>query len=364
MHAVPEMSGRSRRRPAAVLHGAKAAAAPGSEKVMDKDHKRPDLNSKMPAMKATSNAAHLIITNRSQSRRDRKIALQQDVDKLRKKLRHEENVHRALERAFTRPLGALPRLPPYLPSQTLELLAEVAVLEEEVVRLEEKVVNFQKGLYEEAVIISMAKSAYLSDTEQCRPARHDQVSHQNANWSSLKRIINVKQTLRRSSPSLSQGVRPGKENQSCTTNSFRDLSQLPLNSVPKCSVPIEEKCTGVQTVSTVKDHKGTTEASNAIDSEKLSTSANKVSEELLTCLLNIFSQMRSSSDQQDEERSSSPSVSGSCESSDGACTGDPYGVLELESRDIGPYKKFQSVDATSFDQNVFDSNTLLGRRLK
>lgn len=38
------------------------------------------------------------------------------VDKLKKKLRHEENVHRALERAFTRPLGALPRLPPYLPS--------------------------------------------------------------------------------------------------------------------------------------------------------------------------------------------------------------------------------------------------------
>ena len=37
------------------------------------------------------------------------------VEKLKKKLRHEENVHRALERAFTRPLGTLPRLPPYLP---------------------------------------------------------------------------------------------------------------------------------------------------------------------------------------------------------------------------------------------------------
>lgn len=37
------------------------------------------------------------------------------MDKLKKKLRHEENVHRALERAFNRPLGALPRLPPYLP---------------------------------------------------------------------------------------------------------------------------------------------------------------------------------------------------------------------------------------------------------
>ena len=37
------------------------------------------------------------------------------VDKLKKKLRHEENVGRALKRAFTRPLGALPRLPPFLP---------------------------------------------------------------------------------------------------------------------------------------------------------------------------------------------------------------------------------------------------------
>lgn len=83
--------------------------------------------------------------NRRRSSRERKMALLQDVlnfisilcfsllfsfvfgwsdtishsifqvDKLKKKLRHEENVHRALERAFTRPLGALPRLPPYLP---------------------------------------------------------------------------------------------------------------------------------------------------------------------------------------------------------------------------------------------------------
>lgn len=34
---------------------------------------------------------------------------------MKKRLRHEKNIHRALERAFNRPLGALPRLPPYLP---------------------------------------------------------------------------------------------------------------------------------------------------------------------------------------------------------------------------------------------------------
>ncbi|GAB2267367.1 hypothetical protein Dimus_002352 [Dionaea muscipula] len=98
------------------------------------------------------------MNDRRVTNRERKLALLQDVDKLKKKLKHEENVHRALVRAFTRPLGTLPRLPPYLPPYTLELLAEVAVLEEEVIRLEEHVVLFRQGLYQEAVSISSSKS--------------------------------------------------------------------------------------------------------------------------------------------------------------------------------------------------------------
>ncbi|KAL4284170.1 hypothetical protein GQ457_16G014370 [Hibiscus cannabinus] len=97
--------------------------------------------------------------NRRALNNERKMALQQDVDKLKKKLRQEESIHRALERAFNRPLGALPRLPPYLPPSTLELLAEVAVLEEEIVRLERQVVHFRQDLYEEAVYISSSKRA-------------------------------------------------------------------------------------------------------------------------------------------------------------------------------------------------------------
>ncbi|KAJ6940001.1 hypothetical protein NC651_006227 [Populus alba x Populus x berolinensis] len=98
-----------------------------------------------------------VAKNRRISSRERKIALQQDVDNLKKQLRHEENIHRALERAFSRPLGALPRLPPYLPRATLELLAEVAVLEEEVVQLEEQILYFRQDLYQEAVHISSSK---------------------------------------------------------------------------------------------------------------------------------------------------------------------------------------------------------------
>ncbi|GAB2218319.1 hypothetical protein Drorol1_Dr00001539 [Drosera rotundifolia] len=84
------------------------------------------------------------------TRCDRKLALLQDVDRLKKKLSYEENVRRALERAFLRPLGSLPRLPPYLPPCVLQLLAEVAVLEEEVIRLEEQVMIFRQGLYQSA----------------------------------------------------------------------------------------------------------------------------------------------------------------------------------------------------------------------
>ncbi|XP_010526728.1 PREDICTED: uncharacterized protein LOC104804215 isoform X2 [Tarenaya hassleriana] len=98
------------------------------------------------------------LDNRRRANMDRRMELLQDVDKLRRKLRQEENVHRALERAFTRPLGALPRLSPYLPPGTLELLAEVAVLEEEVVRLEEKVVGFRQCLYQEALHTSSKRN--------------------------------------------------------------------------------------------------------------------------------------------------------------------------------------------------------------
>lgn len=46
--------------------------------------------------------------------------------------------------------------------QTLELLAEVAVLEEEVIRLEEQLVNFRQGLYQEAVYIASSKKSIES----------------------------------------------------------------------------------------------------------------------------------------------------------------------------------------------------------
>lgn len=378
MHTAPEMNGRARR-PAAA-HGAKAA--PRGDRVMEKDQRK-----SMP-VKGSTNAVTKGITNRIQSRRERKLALQQDVDKLKKKLRHEENVHRALERAFTRPLGALPRLPPYLPSHTLALLAEVAVLEEEVVRLEEQVVNFRQGLYQEAIIFSSTKNTHLPGGEGCVPTQlmpsspipnsetTPTIQHGSDHpptRPSLNGVATAKQTPRKPIPSsVSQDDRSGtgKENQSCTNMSSRNCRQSPLLKVPKSRVTAvaPEKRRAAQTISTAPGRERLADAVSN-NSEKVSRDdsrvPNKLSEELLRCLLTIFSQIGSAATGgQDEEQPLSPSVSGSCESSEDAYPQDPYGILELGTRDIGPYKRFHVIDAASFDQNALVNNTLLVRRLK
>lgn len=100
---------------------------------------------------------------------------------------------------------------------------------------------------------------------------------------------------------------------------------------------------------------------------------NKLSEELLRCLLTIFSQIGSAGGggggQGDEDQQApSPSVSGSSESSgsEDAYPQDPYGILELGARDIGPYKRFHVVDAASFDPNALagEGDRPLVRRLR
>ncbi|XP_062199705.1 uncharacterized protein LOC133902130 [Phragmites australis] len=387
MHTAPEMNGRARR-PAAARG---AEAAPKNGRVMEKDPRKVA----MPVKGSASNAVTRGVMNRIQSRRDRRLALQQDVDKLKKKLRHEENVHRALERAFTRPLGALPRLPPYLPSQTLALLAEVAVLEEEVVRLEEQVVNFRQGLYQEAIIFSSAKNTHLPGGVGSVPAQiipsspvpNSEVSpsvrhgsdHPPSRPSLNNGVAGGKQTASKpvpSSPSQDGLSGAGKENQSCSNMSSRNCRQTPLQQktpksrvAPAAVTPDKRRVTPAQTTSAAPDCKRPAEAAGSNPdkaSQADSTVPNKLSEELLWCLLTIFSQMSSAAGGQgdEEQPAPSPSVSGSSESSEDAYPQDPYGILELGARDIGPYKRFHVVDAASFDRNALAGDTLLSRRLK
>ncbi|KAL9245772.1 hypothetical protein vseg_019386 [Gypsophila vaccaria] len=178
-----------------------------------------------------------------QHTREKKVALLQDVDRLKKKLRDEENIHRALKRAFTRPLGSLPRLPPYLPPNMLELVAEVAVLEEEVIRLEEQVVTYRQNLCKDTVLASskrilespMKNSEH--DLNRALTAEHwhteiDSVSlARNASGSSDGSSLSLDKTTSNSSDltsSDSSGSGKAKSNlvQSSVTVTERNLSSL------------------------------------------------------------------------------------------------------------------------------------------
>ncbi|XP_023521283.1 uncharacterized protein LOC111785033 isoform X2 [Cucurbita pepo subsp. pepo] len=218
-----------------------------------------------------------IMNNRRRLNREKKMALLQDVDKLKKKLRHEENVHRALKRAFTRPLGALPRLPPYLPPSTLELLAEVAVLEEEVVWLTERVVNFQQNLYEEAAYVSSQRNVknFVNTSDQTR---------------------NAKQTSWKSNS-------PSKENQlaSCYVKdkpSPEKKATKIISPSKKTKMPTEHELAEksleilkLQLGSRLMDHERAQESScGASDNVESKTSANEISEDIVKCLCSIFVQ--------------------------------------------------------------------------
>ncbi|KAH6778874.1 hypothetical protein C2S52_010111 [Perilla frutescens var. hirtella] len=294
-------------------------------------------------------------SNRS-SIRERKMALQQDVDKLKKRLRHEENVHRALERAFTRPLGALPRLPPYLPQQTLELLAEVAVLEEEVVRLEEKIVQFRQGLYQEAVYISSSKKMEIRDPDEKQStllvtSEADSVT---SIWKNL--------------PFHSDEKR-GKENQS-STNSLKNKQQSPNLKVQPARTPVKklptERKSGERRLDPqrsqlemrILDHETTAERNlaNQEATSPMDGSPNKISESILKCLMNIFMRMSSMKNRSSTETLPSQSV---------ACSFDPYDLCSMfENRDIGPYKHLVAIEATSIDPNRTTISVFLVQRLR
>ncbi|KAG5542191.1 hypothetical protein RHGRI_021902 [Rhododendron griersonianum] len=305
----------------------------------------------MDAEKATSSGGG--------STRERKKALQQDVNELKKKLEHEENVHRALLRAFARPLGALPRLPPYLPPYTLELVAEVAVLEEEVVRLEEQVVRFREGLYQEAVFICSSKRNLESS----------------ADFYDLP-MKNSKQKQFKFSPQTKDDGQQ-KENQPCTNSTEEKQSansKAPAVKTRAKRPPIDSRPTErllnpqkMQLEARIIDHERGEAATNAIQGQRLRGVENptKISEDILKCLSSIFLRMSSSNNRSTWDTLSSLPALNSFEDWEGTGFKDPYGICsEFGRRDIGPYKHLFAVEALSINPTRKANSVFLVRRLK
>ncbi|KAL5185633.1 hypothetical protein HKD37_17G049072 [Glycine soja] len=308
------------------------------------------------------------------SSRERKLALQQDVDRLKKQLRHEENIHRALERAFNRPLGALPRLPPYLPPYILALLAEVAVLEEEIVRLEEQVVHFRQDLYQEAVYMSSSMRK-LENSVSAPPNK----SNPTLDSPKLDKLKSLTQTAGNSTATSETKPtttltedRQGKENQSCTNSSkSRQQSSNQMNKTPIKNIDSQslqkrldhpkrkqEPRVNNQQIADVRNHSPHKNSPEA-------QSPNIISENILKCLSNILLRM-----------SAVKNPGSTCDMAplwdlkpqncdEEADFWDPYGIcLEFGKRDIGPYRQLCAIDAKSFNPKRTANTLFLLHRLK
>ncbi|KAJ1397421.1 Tetrapyrrole biosynthesis, uroporphyrinogen III synthase [Sesbania bispinosa] len=287
-----------------------------------------------------------------------------DVDRLKKKLRHEENIHRALERAFNRPLGALPRLPPYLPPYILGLLAEVAVLEEEIVRLEEQVLHFRQDLYQEAVYMSSSKMKLELSAPVNNSCPNDSPK--------LDKLKSLSQTLDNAAKSTTRPIttlpedRQRKENQSCSSKSNKQKLSMckgQTTKIPMKKLRIDNKSLQKRWDPPKKQQElrlndqPTAEERNHNLQETLSgdESPNVISENILKCLSSILLRM------------SIAKGPGSAESKsciEGTEFWDPYGILEFGNRDIGPYKQLRATEATSFNPKRTAKSLFLLHRLK
>ncbi|KAI3762917.1 hypothetical protein L1987_53359 [Smallanthus sonchifolius] len=326
-----------------------------------------DLQMQMEGVKTRTNTGRSI--SKRGSLRERKMALQQDVEKLRKRLRHEENVHRALERAFTRPLGALPRLPPYLPPTTLELLAEVAVLEEEVVRLEEQVVHFRQGLYQEAVYISSSKRNLEKSLDFQEPTNGENKA------SKLSPQIEINPPTPIENSHI-VSVLVGKENQSSSSTKNKYRSPNPksqsVDSLTRRS-PVDSKSPGkglapkkLKFEGRAMERANADGRTNSIQDKGLlllgDDDPNKISESILKCLMNIFIRMSSTRSKSMTETIPWLTTNENLKETEFK---DPYKIcFEHEKRDVGAYRNLYAIEATSINKNQTTNSVFLIQRLK
>ncbi|XP_012574561.1 uncharacterized protein [Cicer arietinum] len=308
-------------------------------------------------------------------RRERKMALIQD---LKRKLRHEENVHRVLERALTRPLGALPRLPPYLPPHTLELVAEVAVLEEEVVRLEQKVVNFRQGLYQEAVNISFKRNAEnLNDPMEqssIRGSKHQRsksLTHSELNSTAIRPQLSLARSASSSKPfssSSSDIVHDrtrklvNKKQLHSKQDSLSSISEEKSfeKKTAKVIPPVKKSPTKQESADKCVDHLKLQLQKRLVDQERAQNSSsacvevdstpNRVSEDIVKCLSSVFMKIGTFKDNLGESKTPPR---------------DPYGICSVsKTRDIGAYNSFCEIEASTVDLNRMTNAVFLIHRLK
>ncbi|KAF5958220.1 hypothetical protein HYC85_005445 [Camellia sinensis] len=262
--------------------------------------------------------------------------------------------------------------------QTLEFLAEVAVLEEEVVRLEEQIVDFRQGLYQEAAYISSKRNAENSvdlcselstrsskHGESLCSFQHNEISGLSvakpfpslARSASSRKLSSSKPTPDRighcsKKPNFSLENGPVKENR-LRSNSSKD-KQYPQNKSPRMKKPPIKpesigKCVDPLRLQTANEHKRALLTPLMVERWKL------------TALQTKFLRILSTTKNRTVESKAIPSLMLSNQETEFR---DPYSMFsEFRKREIGPYKHLRSIEAGSIDFNRKTNALFLVHRL-
>ncbi|XP_058083723.1 uncharacterized protein LOC131231517 [Magnolia sinica] len=344
------------------------------------------------------------------NRPQKKVELEKEVAKLNKMLDYEERVHEILEHASH---GHVSSIPSFLPPKMKELLAELAMVEEEITRLEREISNLQQILTHDQKFLNGSKSKQWphESLSFLEPLDRSMTPHPRATikpkWtherlpSEARALFFINQAIKGDYIS-SRFARDNEKIENSIGAVDHKEGQRDVRSREKLSRKsgIIEK-PSMQKIpprhSTGKPIELDPEIPFNLLRKSFSDSSpfeeniqklqpNKLSESIVKCLVCIFMRLIRTSRAMELEksgpitRSTHPSPSSRSFRSENALNlkasstvsremgqQDPYGIFAFEDslpRDIGPYKNFARFTSSSLDVKNISSSIPLLRKLR
>ncbi|KAG8390858.1 hypothetical protein BUALT_Bualt01G0127300 [Buddleja alternifolia] len=296
-----------------------------------------------------------------------KLELQEEVEELERELNGEVEVNRVLQCAMQGPHGCCPScssLSPFLPFKVQMLLAEVAVVEEEIDWLERKINELKLDIYQEKKQIKESEVLQLGLQTQWDQRQIKKLP---------SRRPNDDETLSISHDHKYRKYRNARERRASLGSSIelQTLTSLGKNETEEVSG--NPRCSKSRV------------AHNRLDIETEIANPNKLSIELMKCLIGIFLNLNQATFKNKGSTNLSKhsltcmnskglvsKATFSCKTAvfpfnNNAFQLDPYGIFpepDFTIRDVGPYKNFIQITRSTVDANRLSECLPAMRRLR
>lgn len=327
----------------------------------------------------------------------KKEELEREVSMLQLLLSQEEKVREILEHVWSRNTGSIISIPNFLPPKMKELLAELAMVEDEIARLEGQISRLQANLKHEEEATKEAKSRQTKIPEfPSNPHPASGYPSYTPSQSPLNRVVpermtfetkalhfiskaikgdyNLKDFTLTEKTGNSRQFSDQKENHFLEDAEFQDRL-LRKNRMLKPTLPLQDLRHPTpmprerRQETPLKSPPTFMPSPMKVEHNKQKWEPNKLSENIMKCLNFIFIRLLRTSRAMELEKSGpiSRSLNSALNSrSFRVETGlnsrqqDPYGVFDMEEsipRDIGPYKNLVRFTVSSMDRKCISSSS-------